>query len=270
MDRAHPGRVGKGRLRERRPQLDPVAAVLAERWGFEPMEELKGGFCSRVYADRSRVLKVPFQGEEMDSGWRAAVAMSDKLGTTVYEHDPETGALLMARLLPGRSLAEVSSDDEEAFPVLIERMMAMRGIAFEGALRLEEYYSCADPLFDDLVATMKGSVFLHGDLHHSNVLDGGQERGWMVIDPKGLIGDPAYEPVAVLRNPVSQSGDRLADPNRIRQRLVRLCGALDVDAWRVIAWCIVDLRSEADERPTDHAWSLLLGALEGMLSEFRR
>lgn len=41
---------------------------------------------------------------------------------------------------------------------------------------------------------------LHGDLHHGNVLDGG-ERGWLAIDPKGIEGPRGYDYANILCNP---------------------------------------------------------------------
>jgi streptomycin 6-kinase len=53
---------------------------------------------------------------------------------------------------------------------------------------------------------------LHGDLHHDNILS--SPRGWLAIDPKGLIGDPAYEVANVFQNP--ERGDKLvADSRRV-------------------------------------------------------
>lgn len=45
---------------------------LLGRFMPEPEEELPGGHCSRVFATWDRVLKVPFQGEELSSGFRAS------------------------------------------------------------------------------------------------------------------------------------------------------------------------------------------------------
>jgi streptomycin 6-kinase len=42
-------------------------------------------------------------------------------------------------------------------------------------------------------------VLLHGDFHHFNILS--SERGWLVIDPKGVIGPPEYEVGPLLLNP---------------------------------------------------------------------
>ena len=51
-----------------------------------------------------------------------------------------------------------------------------------------------------LLADPREVCVLHGDLHHENVLDGG-ERGWLVIDPKGLLGERTYEYATTLCNP---------------------------------------------------------------------
>jgi streptomycin 6-kinase len=41
---------------------------------------------------------------------------------------------------------------------------------------------------------------LHGDIHHENIRhkDG---RGWLALDPKGLVGDRAFDTANVIRNP---------------------------------------------------------------------
>ncbi|KQU75390.1 3'-kinase [Aminobacter sp. DSM 101952] len=53
---------------------------------------------------------------------------------------------------------------------------------------------------------------LHGDLHHDNILLG--ERGWLVIDPKGLIGDPAFDAANLFYNPLYRH-DLSLDPERV-------------------------------------------------------
>jgi streptomycin 6-kinase len=39
-----------------------------------------------------------------------------------------------------------------------------------------------------LLAAPREITVLHGDIHHDNILHFG-ERGWLAIDPKGLIGE---------------------------------------------------------------------------------
>src|SRR5262249_34292324 len=82
-----------------------------------------------------------------------------------------------------------------------------------GFTRLRKYYGGghgpfplrlleeAERLFAELSASMAEPVLLHGDLHHDNIL-AAQRQPWLAIDPKGLIGEPAYETGALLRNPL--------------------------------------------------------------------
>ncbi len=55
-------------------------------------------------------------------------------------------------------------------------------------------------------------VPLHGDLQHHNILSA--DRGWLAIDPKGLLGDPVYEIAPAFMAP--QDATKLvSDPARI-------------------------------------------------------
>lgn len=42
-------------------------------------------------------------------------------------------------------------------------------------------------------------VLLHGDLHQENILSNG--NNWVVIDPKGVMGDPVHEIWACVEDP---------------------------------------------------------------------
>ncbi|WP_416361739.1 aminoglycoside phosphotransferase family protein [Mesorhizobium sp. AR02] len=53
---------------------------------------------------------------------------------------------------------------------------------------------------------------LHGDLHHDNILHG--PRGWLVIDPKGVLGDPGFDAANMFYNPLDRDALCL-DPLRI-------------------------------------------------------
>ncbi|MDX8462660.1 aminoglycoside phosphotransferase family protein [Mesorhizobium humile] len=53
---------------------------------------------------------------------------------------------------------------------------------------------------------------LHGDLHHDNILFG--PRGWLAIDPKGVLGDPGFDAANIFYNPLDRD-DLCLDPRRI-------------------------------------------------------
>jgi streptomycin 6-kinase len=54
-----------------------------------------------------------------------------------------------------------------------------------------EHLHKAIKLRDQLLQTSEADVLLHGDLHHDNILQNGND--WLVIDPKGVIGSPMNE-----------------------------------------------------------------------------
>ncbi len=109
----------------------------------------------------------------------------------------------------------------------------------------------AEALFADLIGSMDAPVLLHGDLHHFNILADGPEC-WRAIDPKGLIGEPAYEAGALLRNPLPQV---LAapDPRRLlARRLDLLAGELALNRARLRGWGIAQAVLSACWMLEDH------------------
>ena len=77
-------------------------------------------------------------------------------------------------------------------------------------------------------------MLLHGDLQHYNVLFD-RERGWIAIDPKGVVGELEYELGALLRNPVEQP-EIFTNCRVIERRLQILCNTLNLDYERALQW----------------------------------
>ncbi len=78
-------------------------------------------------------------------------------------------------------------------------------------------------------------MLLHGDFHHYNIL-AAERQPWLAIDPKGVVGDPAYETGAFLYN-------RLPDelqPDELRailaRRVEQLAVELTLDRDRILGW----------------------------------
>jgi streptomycin 6-kinase len=73
-------------------------------------------------------------------------------------------------------------------------------------------------------------VLLHGDLHPGNVLDGGEGRGLVAIDPRPCVGDAAFDVVDWVFWAVR-------DPGAWEPRSRALALALGLDRERLWAWC---------------------------------
>jgi streptomycin 6-kinase len=86
-----------------------------------------------------------------------------------------------------------------------------------------------------LLARQRSVRPLHGDVHHGNVLH--SPRGWIAIDPNGLLGDPAFDTANVLCNPLDRD-DLCLDPQRIEPRVRALATAVQREPADVLRWAV--------------------------------
>lgn len=174
----------------------------------------------------------------------------------VRVHEHVEGALLLERLRPGDSLVAMAVEgrDEEATAILADVIQRMFGCEpptgcatlHDWASGFQRYSASGDRRipehlveeghrwYSQLCASQRQPRLLHGDLHHSNVLfDSG--RGWLAIDPKGVIGEVEYEIGAVLRNPAERP-DLFASSEIVERRLKHFARRLNLDFERALGW----------------------------------
>jgi len=191
--------------------------------------------------------------------WHSGAGLNDFGGhgvVRVYEHTG--GAALLERLRPGNSLVDLtlSGRDDEATGHIAGVIRAMtsapvrgssayatvqdwgKGFAWYAATgdrRISsDLVSHAHELYDELCGSQSAVRLLHGDLQHSNIRFD-ERRGWVAIDPKGVIGETEYEIGAALRNP-REAPSTFTAPATIERRIRRLSGDLALDATRVLEW----------------------------------
>jgi len=90
----------------------------------------------------------------------------------------------------------------------------------------------------ELAASQPRSVLLHGDFHPGNVL-AAQREPWLFIDPKPLVGEPAYDLAQWLYNRarfVIQSDDPVAV---LRRQIDRFAADLGLNPARIAGWAFV-------------------------------
>jgi streptomycin 6-kinase len=154
----------------------------------------------------------------------------------ILEHDRERRALLLERLVPGTCAWEV--DEDEATRAVAGVLLRIgieppRGHPFrsladaarEWAEELPEIRSAVE----ELLADQTPQVLLHQDLHGANVLRRGAD--WVAVDPKPLVGDPAFDVASLVR-------DRrpIHDRRVIERRLDVLADELGRDRERMRRW----------------------------------
>lgn len=90
-----------------------------------------------------------------------------------------------------------------------------------------------------LLNTQTDPVLLHGDIHHDNILWGG-DRGWITIDPKGLIGERGFDIGTWMHNPIG-FGLRPDFERLLRERIAVFAAQLALDPHRIAQWSFMFL-----------------------------
>jgi streptomycin 6-kinase len=162
-------------------------------------------------------------------------------------------AILTERATGSRSLADMArhGHDDEASRIICgvaAKLHAARGAPPSDLVPLSEWFAELAPAAashggiltqaaataHELLATQQDVRVLHGDLHHGNVLDFG-DRGWLAIDPKGLIGERGFDLANILCNPdheIATAPDRL-----VRQANI-VAEAAHLDRARLLRWTL--------------------------------
>jgi streptomycin 6-kinase len=246
-------------------RLPALALEIARRWQLTLEPPFTTGFVDYVTPVRRAggspaVLKLCFVDGEFASGAAALRIYDGRAAVRLLEADLDAGALLLERLQPGEplsTLADVTAEMRAAVQV-------MRGLwqapATDAALlRMDDWVAQANlpsslpehkrflPWIDvalrraaELLQDPGQEVLLHGDLHFDNILS--SQRGWLAIDPKGIVGDPAWELAPLLINNLNAAG---ADwPALVGRRIDQLIDELTLDRERAYALaCVRSLQS---------------------------
>ena len=194
----------------------------------------------------------------------------------LLEYDSDNQVMLLESLQPGTPLSAVE-DDEKAISLVATVMRQLWRPApseqifpsvldwGKGFARLRQHYNGgsgpfpptlldeAERLFAELGASMSELVLLHGDLHHDNIL-AARRQPWLAIDPKGVIGEPAYETGALLRNPLPQLLQRPHPGRILARRVEQLAEELELDRVRVRGWGVAQAVLSAWWCVEDFGW----------------
>jgi len=213
-----------------------------------------------LYKNAPAMLKVATHPEER-SGVSLMLWWNGEGAARVLAHHAD--AVLLERAVGPRSLsvlARTGHDDEASRnicsvaaklhaprpfpPPLVPlatwfRELQPAAVRFGGILQKSLATSC------ELIENPAEVIVLHGDLHHANVLDAGP-RGWLAVDPKGLLGERAFDFANIFCNPDFVVATA---PGRLRKQAFVVADAASLDRRRLLQWILAYAGLSA-------AWSL--------------
>lgn len=244
--------------------LDDLPALLrwsAERWGLRAGRAFALSYNYVAEAWRADgtpvVLKLGVPRAELGSEIDTLRLYDGRGACQLLDADEARGALLLERLRPGDTLATLADDGAAtaiAATVMAQlwhapppghRFPSVEGWAAGLAELRPQFAGGSGPfpgwlvdraagLFAELLPSQAAAVVLHGDLHHYNILTA-TRAPWLAVDPQGVVGEPAYEVGALLRNPLNLP--EWPDLRRtLARRVDQLCEALELDRRRVLGW----------------------------------
>ncbi len=244
-------------------QLPRLIDEYARRWGLAvgaPFEPLSYNYVApAVRADgREVVLKLGVPRDEIVGEIEALLLVDGHGIVQLLDADVEQGVMLLERLHPGTSLASLDND-EQATSIAADVMRRLWRPAppmhrfpsvagwFVGLSELRQEFAGGTGPFDtrlvaqaetavtELLASASEPMLLHGDLHHYNIL-AAECQPWLAIDPKGVVGDPAYEIGAFLYNRLPDGLGPDEQSAILARRVDQLAAELPLDRQRILGW----------------------------------
>jgi len=251
--------------------LPPVLITLADRWQLQFGSFMPDGSMSVVIRcqmsdGRAAVLKLCPDRARLANEAAALARWATVHVPSVFAVDERLGALLIEAIEPGPSLTasqtyppwhsiadllnslHTSGVPDPSCPSVSQRSEDLF-YSWATARRLgAEWVEVVPPeLFErgrrlaiKLASDTSTTVLLHGDLTPRNILDGGNQRGLVGIDPAPCLGDAAFDAVDLL---LWQSDSVEA----IIKRAELLAAAADLNANRLVDWCTAFAGMVAEE-----------------------
>ncbi|RJP48294.1 MAG: hypothetical protein C4586_09415 [Anaerolineaceae bacterium] len=208
------------------------------------------------------VLKIGVPNNELKSEMAALGLFNGNGACQILDCDEERGFFLLERLKPVTMLSELQDDDERTHIAaeVMQKLWRETPAAKDGGLSsqfiklsdwfdglkkirphfnggmgpfprelLERVESFLPELFVD-----KNIKLMHGDFHHFNILN--SERGWLAIDPKGVIGPAGYEIGPLMLNPMGSHTDWSRLKLQTERRIRILSERLGWEREKIIKW----------------------------------
>ncbi|PEL13329.1 aminoglycoside phosphotransferase family protein [Bacillus sp. AFS017336] len=207
-----------------------------------------------IEGNKNAVIKLAVPNEEFNDEIEALYELKDADFVKVIDYDLKEGILILERLLPGNTLASIENEELEMqiavkvmknlwkkpstsskLPTIFNREKSFSRIVekFPNGLGpiSKELLLDAFSTFKEMNSSQSTQYLLHGDLHHYNLLNAGEDS-WKVIDPKGLIGEREYDLIQFLLNNLEGKGISTT----LEKRIDLLVNELNLNKERLLLW----------------------------------
>lgn len=255
------GEVGKKWLENLPEQI----GYYEKKWNIKtstPFSLSYNYVCLAVTEDNKNVvLKISFPNNtEFISEIEALKRFPEDVSIEIKNEDLENKVVLLEQAVPGTPVSKITNDEEQVY-ITSQVIKKLHVQITENDTKVfpsisdwanifdkykektqnngpipKELVDLGHGIFTDLLQENRKQYLLHGDLHNDNILK--SDRGWLVIDPKGIIGEREFELGAFLRNPYYDLPENCNHKKIETRRIIQFAEELGFDRERIKLWSL--------------------------------
>ncbi|MFP4394436.1 MAG: aminoglycoside phosphotransferase family protein [Anaerolineales bacterium] len=191
-------------------------------------EEQRGAVALRYFDGRGAVRLLRYD----EGAHLLEYAAGDELVTLVERGEDENATRIIAQVI--ERLHSIPQDPPRTGLLTLDRWFGalFHKAAADRDAGIESIYVRSASRAAQLLADQQEVRVLHGDIHHRNIRK--SSRGWLSFDPKGVVGERAYDCANTLCNPVMP--ELVHNETRLLTNAAILADALAIDLARVLAF----------------------------------
>lgn len=244
--------------------LPATVAALTDYWNLSqviPVPNMTFNYVAKAILNINQpvVLKISYDKKSIVNEKRALMNLDSQGSIKLINYNSKYNALLLQQAIPGITLKSL-------YPAQIDYVMecyvkTMQKLHSKHLPKKQNDYHIADwlkaldtpaskqipihilnraiDLRNKLLSSLKSLVFLHGDLHHDNILKHGNE--WLAIDPKGVVGEAEFEIAAFDFMYITELATTVNVKKIFTERINLLAQKSNLDAQRIKDWVFVRL-----------------------------
>jgi streptomycin 6-kinase len=231
--------------------LPVIIEKLSDYWSLTNIDPAKNMNWNYVaYAIQNNqdqaVLKISCDQAMINNEYHALKHFNGHGAIKVIDRHEEYQAILLQQAIPGDSLKKNHPVEAEKIIALYTKVVnaiASQKLSNSTYVHMNTWCDSVDHIQDKridkrfvdkakqlklyLLTSVRDEYLCHGDLHLENIIQNGND--WLVIDPKGIIGEMAFEAAAFDLLSDNEMNDASTIESKLINRVNQLSTHLDID-----------------------------------------
>ncbi len=244
--------------------LPEMVDQLRDHWNLvhiAPVDNMTYHFVAKAETESRQqvVVKIGIDKNVIENEKQSLAFFNGNGAIRLFDYYDKCNAILIDQAVPGRSLKSIYP---EQFDVTVTAYAKTMQKLHDKALpvnhsfpHINDWLQAIDLVSKDkfpnnlienamhlknqLLSTMPNVKLLHGDLHHDNILQYGNE--WISIDPKGVVGEVEFEAAAFDFLTTSERSNNNNASEIINKRIEHLAKISNLNLKRLMDWVYVRL-----------------------------